>query len=199
MGYFSPGAYGGLPPGGYGGMIHPAALALHSILSRYGGMMNPNPGGDQGYWTPERMAAARPMNMAPPGAGPFGGPQAPLAPWGGGGFAGMAPGGLMHVGAMLPPVAAGGPRGPVVPQGAAGGAPPGGGQAMYNPNPGGDAGYWTQARMAAAQPRNMTLPGTGPGGGGPQAPLAPAGGGAAGGVAPTGTFAATPGFQPGNF
>jgi len=145
MGYFSPGAYGGMAPGPYTGMIHPAALALHSILSRYGGMMNANPGGDQGYWTPGRMAAARPMNMVRPG-GP-----------------------LMNVGAMLPPVAGGqvpgqAPRGTpgqapgMAPGGTAGGQvpgtpPTGGYPGITNPGVGGGAGYWTPERMASAQGR----------------------------------------------
>src|SRR5262245_52971891 len=172
MGYFSPGAYGGMAPGPYTGMIHPAALALHSILSRYGGMMNANPGGDQGYWTPERMAQARPMNMVRPG-GPLMNVGAMLPPVGGGGAGGQAPGG-----------AAGGSRG-LAAQGAAGGAVPGAGAPMLmNPNPGGDAGYWTAARMAAAQPRNVAPPGAGPAGVAPQAPLAPAGGGGVAGMGP---------------
>jgi len=130
MGYFSPGAYGGVPPGAYGGMIHPAALALHSILSRYGGLMNPTPGAGQGYWTPAAQAAARPMPMGRPG-GP-----------------------LMNVGAMLPPV--GGQAGGMAPAAPAGGLAPGtapagvGAAGTTNPTQT-PAGYWTPERMQKAQ------------------------------------------------
>src|SRR5262249_21814299 len=137
MGYFSPGAYGGMAPGAYGGMasgayggmIHPAVQALHSLLRAYGGMMNPNPGGGEGYWTPGRMAAAQPMNMA-----------RPLGP-------------LMNVGALLPPVGGQAPgQAPSGTPGQAGGMAPGqtGGQApgtqpgggypgVTNASPGGGA------------------------------------------------------------
>src|SRR5262245_47665200 len=142
MGYFSPGAYGGVPPGMYGGMMHPAALALHSILSRYGGMMHPNPGGVQGYWTPERMAQARPMNMVRPG-GPLMNVGAMLPPVSGGQVPGQAPNVPGQVGGQAPPA-----------QGQAPGtAPPGVTPSVLGPQPGGTQGYWTPARMASAQGR----------------------------------------------